>query len=96
MGNRGDSGRDGDEAKVRVAGSCGTHMIPKFLLFDWLTQLRPQGDPCRRWRNVVRKDLREVKIGEEEWYDGKEIQGRMEVEGEVQTGALRRSMRLDN
>ena len=52
-----------------MAGSCGTHRIPKFLPFDWLTQPRPQKDPGRRWRDVVRKDLKEVKICEKEWYD---------------------------
>ena len=45
------------------------HRIPKSVLFGWLSHPRPQGGPHRRWRDVVMKDLKEVKIGEEEWYD---------------------------
>ena len=45
------------------------HRIPKSVLFGWLSHPRPQGGPRRRWRDVVKKDLKEVKISEEEWYD---------------------------
>ena len=42
------------------------HRIPKLA---WLSHPRPHGGPRRRWRDVVKKDLKEVKIGEEKWYD---------------------------
>ena len=45
------------------------HRIPKSVLFGWLSHPRPQGGPRRRWRDVVKKDLKEVKVSDEEWYD---------------------------
>lgn len=45
------------------------HRIPKSVLFGWLSQPRPQGGPRRRWRDVIRKDLKEMKISEEDWYE---------------------------
>ncbi len=43
------------------------HRIPKSMLFGWLSQSRPQGGSRRRWRDVVRRNLKEVNISEKEW-----------------------------
>ena len=45
------------------------HRIPKSVLFGWLSQPRPQGGPRKRWRDVVRKDLKGVRVVEEELYE---------------------------
>ena len=36
------------------------HCIPKQMLFEWLPQPCPPGGPRRRWRDLIRKDLRSV------------------------------------
>ena len=67
--------------------ACLTHRIPKSVLFGWMSHPRPQGGPRRRWRDVVQKDLKEVKIGKEEWYDkARKVQSRMAGTGYVQAG----------
>ena len=43
--------------------------LPKKSLFGWLCQPRPQSGPKRRWRDVIRRDLRDINISESEWYD---------------------------
>ena len=43
------------------------HRLPKVMLFSWLPQPRPRCGPRKRWRDVVRKDLRNVEVGEHEW-----------------------------
>ena len=43
--------------------------MPKQMLFGWLPQTRPQGGPRRRWRDVVRCDLRAIAMSDENWYD---------------------------
>ena len=45
------------------------HRTPKICLFSWLPQPRPRGGPRLRWRDVIRKDLRTIKVSEEKWYD---------------------------
>ena len=45
------------------------HRLPKVMLFSWLPQPRPRCGPRKRWRDVVRKDLRDVEVGEHEWYE---------------------------
>ena len=45
------------------------HCTPKICLFSWLPQPRPRGGPKLRWRDVIRKDLRAIKVSEEKWYD---------------------------
>ena len=45
------------------------HRLPKVMLFSWLLQPRPRCGPRKRWRDVVRKDLRDVEVGEREWYE---------------------------
>ena len=35
------------------------HRIPKSVPFRWLSHLRPQVGPRRRWRDVTKKDLKE-------------------------------------
>ena len=42
--------------------------IPKLALFGWLPQPRPRCGPRRRWRDVIRKDLKVIEIDEREWY----------------------------
>ena len=43
--------------------------IPKITLFSWLPQTRPQGGPRRRWRDLVKSDLKAVGIQERGWYE---------------------------
>ena len=45
------------------------HRIPKIALFGWLPRKRPPGGPRRRWKDVVRKDLKSAGISETAWYD---------------------------
>ena len=43
--------------------------IPKITQFSWLPQTRPQGDPRRRWRDLVKSDLKAIGIQERGWYE---------------------------
>ena len=43
--------------------------IPQRCLFGWLPQPRPRGGPRRRWRDVVKTDLRKAGIEEDQWFD---------------------------
>ena len=43
--------------------------IPKITLFSWLPQNRPQGGPRRRWRDLVKKDLKATGLRERGWYE---------------------------
>ena len=43
--------------------------IPKRCLFGWLPQARPRGGPRKRWRDVIRADLRTTKVSEDDWYE---------------------------
>ena len=45
------------------------HRIPKMALFGWLPQPRPRCGPKRRWRDVFRKDIRDLNLDEDKWYD---------------------------
>ncbi len=40
------------------------HRIPKATLFGWLPRARPQCGPRRRWRDVIRKDLKDIGVEE--------------------------------
>ena len=42
--------------------------IPKSALFGWLPQPRPPGGPRRRWKDVIRRDLKNIKVAEDVWY----------------------------
>ena len=42
---------------------------PKRVLFDWLPQTRPAHGPRRRWRDVIRRDLRFLDLSGEHWYE---------------------------
>ena len=44
------------------------HRIPKLTLFGWLPESRPRGGPRRRWRDLIRRDLKTIEVKEEEWY----------------------------
>lgn len=46
-----------------------TTRTPCKCLFGWLPQPRPRGGPRKRWRDVVRSDLREREIDENEWME---------------------------
>ena len=37
--------------------------------FGWLTQQRPQGGPRRRWRDIVKSDLRKAGIEEDHLFE---------------------------
>ena len=41
---------------------------PKVSLFSWLPEPRPQGGPPKRWRDVIRSDLKDMQIPEDTWY----------------------------
>ena len=43
--------------------------MPKAALFGWLPQPRPRGGPRRRWRDVIKKDLKQIDVEEDEWYE---------------------------
>ena len=43
--------------------------IPKICPFGWLPHPRPQGGPRRRWKDVIRTDLKALKIPEVAWYE---------------------------
>ena len=42
--------------------------LPKICLFSWLPQTRPQGGPRRRWRDLVKTDLKAVGVSDGCWY----------------------------
>ena len=44
------------------------HRRPKFVLFGCFPPSRPRCGPKLRWRDVIRSDLKEMKVKEEEWY----------------------------
>ena len=45
------------------------HHIPKACLFGWMPQSRPRGGSRLRWRNLIKKDLKEIKVSEDQWYE---------------------------
>ena len=53
------------------------HRIPKSALFGWLTWPRPRGGSRKRWRDVIRKDLKDIEVDEDEWYS--QVKTRMEA-----------------
>ncbi len=59
-------------------------------LFRWLPQTRPSGGPRRRWRDLAKKDLKAMQVGED-WYSV--AQDRGELEEECMESALSRAPR---
>ena len=45
------------------------HRLLKSLLFGWLPESCPRCGPRRRWRDVIRKDLKDISIAESKWYE---------------------------
>jgi len=45
------------------------HRLPKCMLFGWLLQSRPRCGPRKRWRDVVHRELKDVGVAEENWYE---------------------------
>jgi len=45
------------------------HRIPKQVFFGFLKQPHPQGGPKRRWKDVIRKDLKDLGVDEDKWYN---------------------------
>ena len=43
--------------------------IPRKVLFGWLQQPRPQGGPRRRWKDIIRQDLKDINVNEGQWYN---------------------------
>ena len=44
------------------------HRILKSTLFGWLPQPRPHSGMRKRWRDVIRKDLKDIEMNENESY----------------------------
>ena len=44
------------------------HRLPKSLLFGWLPQFHPRCGPKKRWRDIIRKDLKDIHISKTERY----------------------------
>ena len=44
------------------------HCLPKLCLFGWLPATRPLSGPRRRWRDLVKSDMRVVGLGDEDWF----------------------------
>ena len=45
------------------------YRLPKSTVFSWLPQPRPRCGPRTRWRDVVRKDLKDIGVKEDDWYE---------------------------
>ena len=45
------------------------HRVPKSTLFGWLPQPCRSCGPKKRWRDMMRRDFKDIKVSEEEWYD---------------------------
>ena len=45
-----------------------THRTPQKCLFGWLPQSRPQGGPKKRWRDVIKADLKDLNLPEANWF----------------------------
>ena len=43
--------------------------IPKATFFGWLCQPRPRSGPKRRWKDVIRRELKDINLDEGQWYD---------------------------
>ena len=44
------------------------HRIPKSTLFGWLPQPRPRCGTRKRWRDVIRRDIKDIGMNESKWY----------------------------
>ena len=45
------------------------HRIPTSALFGWLPQVRPRRGPRRRWKDVIRRDLKDIEMNKSKWYE---------------------------
>ena len=45
------------------------HRIPKSALFGWLPQVHPRCGPRRRWKDVIRRGLKDIEMDESKWYE---------------------------
>ena len=45
------------------------HRVPKSALFSWLPEPRPRCGPKKRWGDMMRKDLKDIGVPEQRWYD---------------------------
>ena len=45
------------------------HRLPKSMLFSWLPKSCPRGGPRKRGRDVVRRDLKEIGVEKDEWFE---------------------------
>ena len=52
------------------------HRLPKIGLFGWLPQARPCGGPRRRWRDLVKRDMKAVGIGDGSWCSAVQYRGK--------------------
>ena len=51
------------------------HRLPKICLFGWLPQTQPCGAPRSRWRDMAKKDLKAVQVGDD-WYSVAQNRGK--------------------
>ena len=42
--------------------------VPRKVFFKWLQQPRPQDGPRRRWKDIIRQDLKDIGVDESQWY----------------------------
>ena len=42
--------------------------LPKSVLFGWLPEPQPRCGPRKRWRDVLRQDLKFIDVAETDWY----------------------------
>ena len=55
-----------------MAGTSSSHaqpQNPKLALFGQLAQPHLSCGPRRRWRDVIRKDLKKIEVDKSEWYE---------------------------
>ena len=45
------------------------HRVPNFTLFSWLPEPRLRCGPKKRWRDMLRRDLKDIGVSEKSWFD---------------------------
>ena len=55
--------------RLQWLGHLARTRIPKATFFGWLCQPRPRSGPKRRWKGIIQRDLNDISMDENEWYD---------------------------